>query len=164
MATGTVSSVTGDVWQTIATVTPTSGTTATFSSIAGYKNLLLGWSGVNLGTSGNLSLRFNGSSTGYVSLTQVTGQNDYSYTKIELENPTYGAGTTNHTGYIIINNILSPIPKIVNSLAGSTGGGTSVLGNAMWNSTDAITSIVITSTTAFSGTNTGSFVLYGIAA
>ena len=163
MATGTVSSIAGDNWQTITTVTPTTGTTATFSSIAGYKTLMLAWSGVNLGTNGNLSITFNGSSTGYASLTQVNGQNDYSYTKIELENPTYGAGTTNHTGYINITNPLATAPKITNSLAGSTGGGTVVLGNAMWNNTAAITSIVVTSTTAFSGTNTGTFTLYGIA-
>ena len=62
MATGTVSSVTGDVWQQISSVTP-SGTYVSFSSISGYKKLMVICKDVSRSASGSMTLTFNNDTT-----------------------------------------------------------------------------------------------------
>jgi hypothetical protein len=60
MATGTVSSVTGDVWQLIASNTPTtSPTQIDFSSISGYKTIMVVFKQVNTGASATIAFTCN---------------------------------------------------------------------------------------------------------
>jgi hypothetical protein len=64
MATGTVSSVTGDVWQLIASNTPTtSPTQIDFTSIAGYKTIMVVFKGINTGASASISFTCNNDTT-----------------------------------------------------------------------------------------------------
>ena len=64
MATGTVSSVTGDVWQLIASNTPTtSPTEIVFSSISGYKTIMVVYKGITTGGTSSLSFKCNADGT-----------------------------------------------------------------------------------------------------
>ena len=63
MAVGTVSSVSGDVWQLISSSSPTSGTSVSFTSIAGYKTLMLAFKGVTTAANSYMIVRFNNNSS-----------------------------------------------------------------------------------------------------
>jgi hypothetical protein len=166
MAVNTVSTATGNPWQTIATNTPTSGTTVTFSSIAGYKTLMLAFNNVTTASAaGYGKITFNGSGSNYVAtyLTSYVNNSSSSNSYIPLDSAqTYN---NKYAGYIIINDVLNSIPKTITGI--SWDNYTSQAGNVtgVWNDTSVLTSITLTSTgTAFSGSNTGTVTLYGIAA
>jgi len=152
MAVGQVSSTNITPWQLVSTVTTTSGTTATFSGLAGYSKYMLCWNGVT--GAGSLLLRFNGSSTNYASLelnnTGYNGEN----TGITLS----GAGAS-ADGFIEIFDALSAGPKRTEG----TNAKVSYPGflRGVWNNTSAITSMVITKDGTYTG---GTWTLYGIAA
>ena len=63
MAVGTVSSVSGDVWQLIGSSSPTSGTSVSFTSIAGYKTLMLAFKGITTAATSYMIVRFNNDSS-----------------------------------------------------------------------------------------------------
>lgn len=160
MATGTVSSVTGDVYQTVATVTTTSGTTATFSSLAGYKKFLLTWQGVGLAAATQLNLRFNGDSTSnnYVGNLIGSGSDNSRVNFIPLGMAT---ATNGYTGYAYIDNVLDARPKEITGITSENNGGNPTVLNGMYFSTSAITSMVILTTSTYTA---GTWTLYGIAA
>ena len=161
MATGTVSSVSGDVWQTIATTASTSGTSVTFSSLAGYKKFLLTWQ--NVGTNSSLThikLQFNSDTTSgnYVgNLIGSTPESRVNFIPLHTNNQASGI-----TGFMYIDNALGASPKPVNGTTSEGGGGypTEVIG--MWFGTGAITTIA--ATLVSSSFSAGTFTLYGIAA
>jgi hypothetical protein len=152
MATSTVSSTTGQGWVTIGTTTTTSGTSATlFSGIAGYKKLMLTWVGYNSSTStSNEYLRFNGD-TGANYAARLGAAANTGNTTIPLNASNSGA----RSGYLIIDNVIEAAPKI------AIGNTPNYDINAAWFDTSALTSISLTSGTAFTA---GTWTLYGIAA
>lgn len=60
MATGQVSSITGDTWQLISTTTMAGATSYTVSSLTGYKTLMVAIASATKGAADNLIVRFNG--------------------------------------------------------------------------------------------------------
>jgi len=155
MATGQVSSISSDNYQLIATNTTTSGTTSTFT-FSGYKKLLLTYN-TTAGSNQNLSMLFNGSSTGYGGGTWVNEYNgtfNVSNTVIYLN----GVIASTHDGYVIIDNAAAGAPKLVNGFSNENGY-VSTIGSS-WNNTAALTGLVITGNVAFTA---GSISLYGIA-
>jgi hypothetical protein len=63
MAVNTVSSITSDNWQLISSSSPTSGTSVSFTSIAGYKTLMLAFKGVTTAANSFMIVRFNNDSS-----------------------------------------------------------------------------------------------------
>jgi type 1 fimbria pilin len=57
MAVGTVSSTTSDTWQLISSQTPTSGTSVSFTSISGYKTLMMAFKGVTTAANSYMIVR-----------------------------------------------------------------------------------------------------------
>lgn len=163
MATGSVSALDQDTWQLIATNTTTSGTTSTFSSLSGYKEYLLAWSGVSTTSDGSSYLQFNSDTgTNYfggVNLGETDGTFQNKSDRIRLN---YSSLRTTQSGYMSIKNVNNGAPKIViGTLSGHSENNWQANINGGWLTTDAITSIVIT---AGAGTfSAGSMKLYGIA-
>jgi hypothetical protein len=60
MATGQVSSITGDTWQLISTTTMAGAASYTVSSLTGYKTLMVAIASVTKSAADNLTVRFNG--------------------------------------------------------------------------------------------------------
>jgi len=79
MATGTVSSVTGDVFQQIATTTVTSGSEVNFTSISGYKTLMVVFNRATLAAGNGLWLEFNGDTANNYGYTTFNGTATNSY-------------------------------------------------------------------------------------
>lgn len=166
MAVGTVSGSTSDNWQLIATNTPSAASSSTFSSISGYKTLMLVYSGTftasGNGTNTEFRLTFNSDTTlanygGAQVLWQGLGT--YNGTNAYIPFIGYQENLSSTTGaivqYGIINNANSNIPKIIELGGSRTTAATGIyIGNA-------ITSITLAPGT---GTITGNFYLYGIAA
>jgi hypothetical protein len=149
MATGTVSSTTGDVWQLITSVTP-SGTEVVLSSIAGYKTLMVVFQKITTGATATLTFQCNADTT-----------NNYSGGNASnTENAIIMAGNTTGTrgGFAIIHNVNQAIPHKIETATG--------LSNAS-NLEAYLEPAAITSITAKAGGQTftgGTIYLYGIAA
>lgn len=158
MAVGTVSSINDDVWQLIATNTPSAATSSTFSSISGYKKLMVVFSGTRTDVD-YFRLRFNGDTTVanyggsavlYSNLGQWGGGNSYIPFVGYFDSP----GTAS-VDAAIIDYANVDTPKLIQLYGSRTTVGNGVyLGNA-------ITSIILSPN---SGTFTGTIKLYGIAA
>ena len=146
MATGSVSALDQDTWQLVATNSPTSGTTSTFSSLSGYKKYMLVAEDVT-GSSAELRVTFNGSSTGYNGII-VAAANSKTYLFLTV-------GATNASGYMTIDNVNNGGPKITNGIDYNA-----YVTYGIWNNTDPITSITVTRSSAYTG---GTLKLYGIA-
>jgi len=163
MATGTVSSIVGEGWQLISTITPTSGTSASLATgIAGYKKLLVVWDRVMMSSSSGINFTLNGSTSGYFGgsyTNEYNGQLIGSYTDIR----THGniTATDYIHGYFYINNVLESVPKTINGMSDVTGYVITV--DSCWNNTDAVTSITVRSNNSATLTG-GTIKLYGIAA
>ena len=147
MATGSVSALDQDTWQLVATNSPTSGTTSTFSSLSGYKKYMLVAEDIT-GTGGELRVTFNGSSTNYTSVVPNGVANSKTFLIFTLNSSTNNA-------YMIIDNVNNGGPKIANGVDH-----TAYLNYGIWHTTDSITSITVTRTNAYTG---GTLKLYGIA-
>jgi hypothetical protein len=149
MATSTVSSVTGDNWQLISSVTP-SGTEVIFSSISGYKTLMVVFQKITTGLTATLTFQCNGDTS-----------NNYSGGNAgNTENAIIMAGNTSSTrgGFAIIHNADRAIPHKVETATG--------LSNAS-NLEAYLEPAAITSINAKAGGQTftgGTMYLYGIAA
>jgi hypothetical protein len=159
MAVGTVSSVNDDVWQLIATNTPSAVTSSTFSGISGYKKLMLTYQIPTLSASTNLALRFNSDSTagnyGSTAGLYTTAGGARTNSKIFLLG--YAVDTEAY-GYIVIADANKTTPKWVEDIGGQQTG----YGNGIYFGSSEISSIlVLTDTTQ---TMTGTLKLYGIAA
>ena len=146
MATSSVSALDQDTYQLVGTNTPTSGTTSTFSSLSGYKKYILVAEDVT-GSSAELRVTFNGSSTGYVGIIVATA-NTKTFVYLSV-------GSTNSSAYIIIDNVNNGGPKIIKGIEHNA-----YVTEGMWNNTADITSITVTRTSAYTG---GTLKLYGIA-
>ena len=165
MAVGTVSGLNLDEeWQLIASGSPTASSSSySFTSISGYKTLMIAFKKIVTSVDCNFYARFNGDSTnhnydGHFNGYDVTGY--YSTTGMPLTAYVGGASNGN-SGYTII--------KYANSTSmfKIASEGVSYVSNnnkSIWmNNTDAISSIAIYTTTG-TFTGSGTFYLYGIPA
>jgi hypothetical protein len=110
MAVGTVSGIEQENnWQLISTNTPTSGTATTFTSISGYKRLMVVWKALTTGTSQWLYLKVNDNTTAgnYASHTGYPGVNDNSASTTIILN---GHTRAINSGMLIIENANQSTP------------------------------------------------------
>jgi hypothetical protein len=152
MATGTVSSVSGDNWQLISSVTPTNGATSvTFSSIAGYKTIMVALTGIVSSASEALFLQFNGDNT--------AGDYFHTSTGVQLgRTVTTGAGGR----MAIIYDVDKSAPHKVETQASGTADATTAFN--FWTVASPVTSIACVFVTSATFTAAGTIALYGIAA
>jgi hypothetical protein len=148
MATGTVSSITGDVWQQISTVTPTNGSTsATFSSISGYKTIMVVAQGI-VPSAGEIPyLQFNGDST--------AGNYQGQYQGVPMGNSI----STAFGKMAIVYDVTQSAPHKVDAAVAATAG---TLGLYFWAQATPITSITWTFLSGATFTGVGTITLYGI--
>lgn len=166
MATGNVSSTNITPWTSLASITTTSGTSATLiTGLAGYGKLMVVWNNVQFTTNNTATIRFNGVSTNYASQTGGLGGGGgtASNTAIVIDGSNYGVQSRD--GYIIINDVLSSGPKTVQGLgvAASSGSNSGPI-SGVFNNTNPITSITIQGTSTTDAFTAGTVTLYGIAA
>jgi hypothetical protein len=158
MAVGTVSSVDGDVWQLIATNTPSAVTSSTFSSVSGYKKLMITYQIPTLSSASIIYLRFNSDSTtgnyaGVTALYTTAGG-----TRDNTRLPISGYSETEAYGYAVIADTNKTTPKRIEDMGGMQIG----YGNGIYFGTSEISSVLVfTNTTE---TMTGTIKLYGVAA
>jgi hypothetical protein len=159
MAVGTVSGIDSEVWQLIATNTPSAVTSSTFSGISGYKKLMLTYQMPTLSASTNLSLRFNGDSTAgnYAATTGLYTTAGGARSNNRLFLLGYAVDTEAY-GYIVITETNKTTPKWVEDIGGQQTG----YGNGMYFGTSEISSILVL--TDSTQTMTGTIKLYGVAA
>lgn len=157
MAVGTVSTVEQDNWQLIGTSTPSGTAAATFTSIAGYKRLMLVWKKLTCSSNNWLFAKVNNDNTAgnYSSHVGYPGSNDYwSQTELVLSGSTF----TNFSGMMIIENANQSIPHEISRF--SINFGYSYADPAILAS-DPITRLDIYMGANFTG---GTVYLYGIPA
>jgi hypothetical protein len=158
MAVGTVTGLEpADNWQLIATNTVTTGSTTSFTSLSGYRKLMVTFKGVTLNANGWLYLRFNSDSTNNnygsaVGLYTSNGGNRSSDSIILT-----GIAETAMTGYAVFHSTDKTTPKFLEDAGGSTLG----YSNGIYLGTSAITAVEVFSGAGFTA---GSIALYGIAA
>lgn len=158
MAVGTVSGVNSDdVWQLIATANPSSATSTDFTSISGYKKLMITYS-VTFATDDRFFLRFNGDSTSgnYGSIGVLYSNLGATRQYQQIVMSAYPDSTT--AGYVSFRDTDKTTPKFIDDFAGF---GTGTL-NGVYFGTSPISSINI-----FPGSGyayTGTIKLYGVAA
>ena len=87
MATGQVSSITGDTWQLISTTTMAGAGSYTVSSLTGYKTLMVAIAGATKSAADNLVVTFNGDT--------ASGN----YARLAGGNPRFYIGTTTTTAH-----------------------------------------------------------------
>jgi hypothetical protein len=158
MAVGTVSSVSDDAYQLIATNTTTSGATTTFSGLGAYKKLILAWEGVSM-SGGPMLMTFNSSTSSYYGrwYSIVAGVLQIAANGIPLN---YNSLNTSIAGYIVIENTSNNAPKIIRGNTTDTNPRDAEI-QGSWFTADTITTLTVTSAGTFSA---GTFKLYGIAA
>lgn len=158
MAVGTVSSVEQDNWQLIATNTPSAASSSSFTSISGYKKLMLVFSG-NRSDAEAFWIRFNGDTTaanyGGASALYATANGTWNAGNAYIPFIGYVDGSTTGTvACAVIDYVNVDTPKLMQITGTRTTVGNGVyLGNA-------ITSILVSTNV---GTFTGTLTLYGIA-
>ena len=154
MAVGTVSSVDNDVWQLIATNSPSAASNSSFTSISGYKKLMITWQ--LTGVSATMSMRLNNDTTdgnyGGIAVMFYTYAN-----RVTDRLPLTGYTDGTNTGYVIVKDTDKTTPKIVEDLGGIDAG----FGSGVWLGNSAVTQVDIF---PHSGTFSGTIKLYGIAA
>lgn len=150
MATGTVSSISADNWQLISSATPTSGANVSFTSITGYKTLMVAFKNVTSVSNAAPMIRVNSVSTAGV-YADVYGNSTAFY----LAYSTTGA----KAGAIIIYDADKAVPHYVLK---SSYDATVPDPNAWFTDPVAVTQLDLTANTGvgFSG---GTVYLYGIA-
>ena len=153
MAVSNVSTVDTDTWQLIATNTPSAASSSTFSSISGYKTLIVVW-----------KLTHAASDYTRVVLNSETTGNNYggtcfqgsTYTNNVNEIRVQTPADTLNTGILFIENADKTIPKVFRSVSsGGQGSGTYITASA-------VTSIAVSCING--NTTSGTIYLYGIAA
>ena len=164
MAVGTVSSVSGDVWQLINTTTLSGATsTVTISSIAGYKKLRLHVIALNVGTTGGIRmLRFNGDSA-YASYVGGSQGPNTTYSRGGAGMIPLNADSNEGTiyTYIDIDNADQSTPKAYDGVNGNYDNGFMVFIKGLY-AGSAITSLAITDSNG-NTMSSGTVKLYGIA-
>lgn len=140
MAVGTVSGVNlDDAWQLIATNTPTSGTSTSFTSLSGYKSYMVIWKSVTISDYNYMALRFNDDTTAsnYISAYKVNIGSNATGAGIQVT----GSATSGKSGVCIISYANSTTgPKLTNAFSDEVDQA-SPQSTGCWVSTSAITSI-----------------------
>jgi hypothetical protein len=154
MATGNVSAIDNDVWQLVSTGTPTASTTSySVTGLTGYKKYIVIAESITGSATTQMLMRFNSSSTGYVSI--HTGTNS-AHDAIYL---TTSATSASNSWVVTINDANSTTgPKTTQGFEKPY----SVQTFGVWNNTSAITSIqIVRDVGTYSGG--GTITIYGIA-
>ena len=161
MATGQVSSLTGDNWQLIATNTPTSGTSTSFTSLSGYNKFRLICSNLAFGGSADLLCRFN-SDSGSNYIGSASGWSSATSNAWSTAATLGGNSNTNHYAFIDIENVDKTFPKKIQGAWGDQANGYGDVINGIYIGSSAITSISLqdSSGNTISG---GTVYLYGLA-
>lgn len=162
MAVNTVSTSSLQNWQLIATNATTSGTSSTFSGLAGYKRFMLSWKSISLSSGLGINIRFNSDATSnnYASIYYGTSGSSIGVESTKILLSSVGNNSNNFSGTIYIDNVLEAAPKMIDGVGQEGGGSAAGVIKATWINESAITSIALLGGT-FSG---GSISLYGIAA
>ena len=156
MAVGTVSaSNTDDIWQLIATNTPSSASTTSFTSISGYKKLMVTWQITS--STANLQIRLNNDTTSgnHAGTSFMYGtyadRNYGTYFPVSnyVDNPT--------GGYAILRDTDKTTPKFIDEIGGMAG----AVARGIYFGSSAVTQLDLLPS---SGTITGTVKLYGVAA
>lgn len=145
-------------WKLIASTTPTSGTTVTFSSIPSYKHLRLSAHAIQMTATSNCFLRFNGDSGNhaYRCITLPAGPSNtaWSTSSILVLTGSSDIGVFD----VIINNANVATTKTLDRLSWSNN--IDVM-QGLWANTAAITSISLSFSSSFSASNIQPILLYG---
>lgn len=153
MAINSISSAASNQWQLVSTVTPTSGTSVTFSSLAGYKKYLLVAKNLYTSTSNTFTLRINGD----------TAQGSYTYASGDSTSFFVGNGNGASPGAAIwatIDNADKPIPHEIEAKSS----GVTTWYKDYYVTTSAVTSITLATNVGSYTFDGGTIYLYGIAA
>jgi hypothetical protein len=159
MAVGTVSGIAPeDNWQLITTNTPSGASSFTFSSISGYKKLMLMFQAYTTSVAGPARLSFNGDTTtdNYFS-TADWGTNGIEGSRNWVVlGGYYNYTTQTRSGYLVIENVNESKEHIFKGTASDA-----FTLDGVYFVTSPITSLTITGP---GGTLSGTFKLFGIAA
>lgn len=157
MAVGTVSGIEQDNWQLIASNSPTSGTTAaSFTSISGYKRVMVVWKALRTSANAWLLLKVNNDTTAgnYGAMSAYTSAQQF---ESETSIPLTGINTTNFSGAITIENVNQSTPHQISNYASYA---TSQFTGAILNSNPITQIDVYVNTSTITG---GTIQLWGIA-
>lgn len=158
----------------IATVTPTSGSTVSFTSIPGtYKSLQIRFSYLGSAGGGNILSRFNSDTAANYSQHRLWGNGSSAQASGTANTAScyagdvaYGGGTTQPcTGILNILDYAAGTKYATTSFISgndSNGGGSITLGSGSWRNTAAITSITLTLSGDTFSSSGSTFALYGI--
>lgn len=160
-----------DNWVQISSVTPTAGAaTVSFTSISGYKKLLLRVNAPQLGSTGTITLTFNsdgGANYDYASIGTNSSPIAVSYINVGATGIAMGTGST--TGpklNLTIDEVLTSNKKTLSGFLQqmTTSGTANVLTDikGSYFASAAITTVTLTASTTFSAN--GTVALYGVAA
>lgn len=159
------SSGTSDNYVLISSVTPVAAaSTVSFTSISGYRKLMLRHVDTTLVTVGTLNVTFNSDTGANYAYSKIAGTStmDNSQTQKDTKIQLGLATATAQLGATyIIDGITSTGPKPMTGF-GSTSGTTVATMQGVYVATAAITTVTLTTTTTFSGT--GTVALYGVVA
>lgn len=161
MAVGQVSSLTGDNWQLIATNTPTSGTSTSFTSLSGYRKYRLIWSALTFSGSAVAMLRFNSDSNN----NYIGGASGYSSATSECWSTAAivtGTSSTTHYGFIDVEDADKTFPKKMQGAWTNQDTGIGDVLNGIYIGSSAITSIALLDSSG-NTISSGTVYLYGLA-
>ncbi len=155
MAINTVSSISDDVWQLIATNTPSAASSSSFTSISGYKKLMVTWQ--LTGVTGYLGARFNNDTTSgnHVGTAVMFGSYGERFYTTFIPINAYIDSSTG--GYATFKDTDKTTPKFIDEIGGLSGS----KAGGIYFGTSAVTQLDVIVTT---GTFSGTIKLYGIAA
>jgi hypothetical protein len=155
MAISTVSSISDDVWQLIATNTPSAASSSSFTSISGYKKLMVTWQ--LTGVTGYLGARFNNDTTSgnHAGSADMFGAYGERFYTTFLPINAYIDSDTG--GYATFKDTDKTTPKFIDEIGGRSG----TKAGGIYFGTSAVTQLDVVVTT---GTFSGTIKLYGIAA
>lgn len=161
MATGTVSSLSGDNWQLVATNTPTSGTSTSFTSLTGYRKYRVIWSNLSFSGSASLMLRFNSDSNNYYigAASGFTAATSEGWSTAAILS---GYATNSHYGFIDVEDADKTFPKKMQGVWGDQGYGYGDVLNGIYIGSNAITSITLLDSSG-NTISSGTVYLYGLA-
>jgi hypothetical protein len=153
------SATASDNWVQISSVTPTAGvTTLSFTSIAGYKKLMLTINGVTLASSGNISLRLNNDSASNYVKTSSSAQSAFG-TSILLNTNTASA----ITAVVEVNSTDNTGLKTLSGNSATTAvGAYEYMIRGLYLASASITQVNLVSSQNFNAV--GTVALYGVAA
>jgi hypothetical protein len=161
MAVGQVSSLTGDNWQLIATNTPTSGTSTSFTSLTGYRKFRLIWSALTFGGSAVAMLRFNSdSNNNYIGA--ASGYGTSSSEGWSTAAIVAGLAGTTHYGFIDVEDADKTFPKKMQGAWDNQDTGVGDVLNGVYIGSSAITSIALSDSSG-NTISSGTVYLYGLA-